>query len=132
MSPRSQPTYTAHTELRNARRTGRRLFLSAVLFSIFVNLLMLTGPLFMLQVYDRVLNSHSEETLAALFFLVACLFLLMALIDYGRGRVMARVGLNVQANLDVRFFQATLRQTSLGRATNPNTLRDLDALQSFY
>ena len=93
---------------------------------------MLTGPLFMLQVYDRVLNSRSEGTLTILFLLVACLFLLMALLDYGRGRVMARVGLNVQESLDMRVFQATLRQTSLGRAATPNALRDLVALQTFY
>ena len=49
----------------------RGLLLVTLFFSVFTNLLMLTGPLFMLQVYDRVLASRSEETLVALFALVA-------------------------------------------------------------
>ena len=58
-------------ELVKARRKASGLLGSVFLFSVFVNLLMLTGPLFMLQVYDRVLGSRSEETLVALFVLVA-------------------------------------------------------------
>ena len=50
---------------------------------------MLTGPLFMLQVYDRVLTSRSEATLVALIILVAFLFLMMGILDYARGRVLA-------------------------------------------
>ena len=54
-------------ELREARAAGKWLLRAVFVFSIFVNILMLTGPLFMLQVYDRVLGSRSEETLVALF-----------------------------------------------------------------
>ena len=50
-------------EIRAALRESRRLFASIALFSVFVNLLMLTGPLFMMQIYDRVLTSRSEATL---------------------------------------------------------------------
>ncbi len=72
----------------------------AFLFSIFVNLLMLTGPLFMLQVYDRVLSSRSVETLTALFLLVGLLYGLMAMLDYARGRIVARFGAKFQSSLD--------------------------------
>ena len=61
-------------ELRRARSAQGGLFWAVALFSAFVNLLMLTGPLFMLQVYDRVLGSRSEETLLALFVLMTFLF----------------------------------------------------------
>ncbi|KJZ30130.1 hypothetical protein TW83_16280, partial [Paracoccus sp. S4493] len=74
-------------ELRQARATGWPLFLSVGVFSAVVNLLMLTGPLFMLQVYDRVLASRSVETLTALFVLVIFLFALMGAIDIIRNRV---------------------------------------------
>ena len=57
-------------ELRAVRGQCRTHFRSVAIFSIFVNLLMLTGPLFMLQTYDRVLSSRSEETLVALLVLV--------------------------------------------------------------
>lgn len=46
-------------ELRNARKESRLLYWFVAIFSFFVNLLMLTGPLYMLQVYDRVLGSRS-------------------------------------------------------------------------
>jgi len=57
-------------ELRDAMARCRWHFITVALFSVFVNLLMLTGPLFMLQIYDRVLSSRSEETLVALLVLV--------------------------------------------------------------
>ena len=58
---------------------------------------MLTGPLYMLQVYDRVLPSRSEETLLALTLLIAALFAFMGVLDYVRSRVAARIGATVQA-----------------------------------
>ena len=60
-------------EIRAALAESRRLFWSCALFSVFVNVLMLTGPLFMLQVYDRVLTSRSEATLVTLVVMVAFL-----------------------------------------------------------
>ena len=53
---------------------------------------MLTGPLFMPRVYDRVLTSRSETTLVALIGIVAFLFLTMGLLDHARARVLARAG----------------------------------------
>ena len=79
-------------EIRSALAESRRSFLAVGLFSAFVNLLMLTGPVFMLQVYDRVLSSRSEATLVALIGIVAFLFLAMGLLDHFRGRVLARAG----------------------------------------
>ena len=63
-------------EIRTALGESRRRFVSIGPFSAFVNLLMLTGPLFMLQVYDRVLISRSQATLVALIGIVAFLFLM--------------------------------------------------------
>jgi ABC-type multidrug transport system fused ATPase/permease subunit len=97
-------------ELRAARRQGRVLIFWTFVFSVFFNLLMLTGPLYMLQVYDRVLASRSVETLVALSMLVAMLYGLMAVLDFARGRVMARVGAQFQSTLDPRVFEATLRR----------------------
>ena len=79
-------------EIRSALAESRRLLVSIGLFSVFVNLLMLTGPLFMLQIYDRVLTSRSEATLVALVGIVAFLFLMMGLLDHARARVLARAG----------------------------------------
>jgi len=125
------PQGSGLNELRKARNASWWLFLNTFIFSFFVNALMLTGPIFMLQIYDRVLGSRSEATLFALFGLVAFLYLMMGLMDYARGRVLARAGAKFQSLLDHRVFTAVLQQA--GRAAGrlgPNTgLKDLEAVQ---
>ena len=118
-------------ELSDALKTGRGLFASVGLFSIFVNLLMLTGPLFMLQVYDRVLGSRSEATLVAMFVLVGFLYLLMGFLDHARGRVLARVGAEFQTVLDRRVFEAVLKRSvvPMERSRPATGLRDLESVQ---
>ena len=121
-------------EIRTALGESRRLFVSIGLFSAFVNLLMLTGPLFMLQVYDRVLTSRSEATLVALIGIVAFLFLMMGLLDHARARVLARAGARFQARLDGRVLGAILTRAGLSPAARsaPATgLADLEAMQRF-
>lgn len=123
-------THDGLAELRSARSESRSLYWAVALFSVFVNLLMLTGPLFMLQVYDRVLGSQSEETLFALALLVTFLFAMMGILDFVRGRVMARVGARLQARLDRRVFDAALRRAALGTSQRSETgLADLEAVQ---
>ena len=117
-------------ELRDARRQSRRLYWAVAIFSFFVNLLMLTGPLYMLQVYDRVLGSRSVETLIALSVLVAFLFGMMGLLDYARARIMARVGARFQATMEKRVFDAVIRRSSQVQDPAATTgLSDLDAVQ---
>jgi ATP-binding cassette subfamily C protein len=116
-------------ELRRARRGW--LWLAVALFSVFVNLLLLTGPLYMLQVYDRVLGSRSEETLIALSLLVAFLFLAMGILDHVRGRLMGRIAARFQDRLDRRVFEASVRRLSVlpnDQLATPAT-RDLEAVQ---
>jgi ATP-binding cassette, subfamily C, bacterial len=94
---------------------------------------MLTGPLYMLQVYDRVLTSRSEETLLALSILVVLLFVAMGVLDHARNRITARLGARVQNALDLRVFQAAMRRLALA-PSDPNALaaqRDLEAVQRF-
>jgi ABC-type protease/lipase transport system fused ATPase/permease subunit len=91
---------------------------------------MLTGPLYMLQVYDRVLGSRSEETLVALTLLVAFLYGIMGILDYSRGRIMARVGARFQATLDQRVFDAMTRRSAVAQDPAAQTgLADLEAVQ---
>ncbi|MDK3016650.1 type I secretion system permease/ATPase [Pseudodonghicola flavimaris] len=117
-------------ELAAARRQSRALYWAVGLFSFFCNLLMLTGPLYMLQVYDRVLGSRSEETLVALSLLVAFLYGVMGLLDFTRGRVMARVGARFQATLDRRVFEAMLSRSAVANDPVAQTgLQDLEAVQ---
>ncbi|MGB3554475.1 MAG: type I secretion system permease/ATPase [Jannaschia sp.] len=118
-------------EMSDIRRRSTGLLAMVFLFSVVVNALMLTGPLYMLQVYDRVLGSRSEETLLALSALATFLFLMMGVLDHVRGRVMARVGARFQSALDGRVFQAHLTRAaaSPGGAGTRNPLRDVEAVQ---
>ncbi|WP_348648183.1 type I secretion system permease/ATPase [Rhizobium sp. ARZ01] len=118
-------------ELRAALKDSANAFLAMGLFSFFVNLLVLTGPLFMLQIYDRVLASRSEATLVALTGLIVGLFAIMGVLDHIRSRLAARVGARFQARFDKRVFNAVLDRTGLN-ARGISTLtgmRDLDAIQ---
>ena len=65
---------------------------------------MLTGPLFMLQIYDRVLTSRSLPTLAALFALVIALFVFMGILDLIRSRILVRIGLRIDRLLGAQIF----------------------------
>jgi ATP-binding cassette subfamily C protein len=117
-------------ELRQVRKRSRSLYWTVGLFLAFANLLMLTGPLYMLQVYDRVLGSGSQETLVALSLLVAFAYAVMGVLDYTRGRIMARVGARFQDDLDRRVFDAVVLKSAVvpDEKTNGN-LADLEAVQ---
>ncbi|MFM2354740.1 MAG: hypothetical protein RLZZ528_476 [Pseudomonadota bacterium] len=118
-------------DLHDAMRKHYPALAGIALFSVFVNLLMLTGPLFMLQVYDRVLASRSEPTLVALFLLVAGLFAAMALLDAVRNAVGARIGAQLQSDLDGRVFSASLNAPpQLGREA-ATAVNDLESVRKF-
>ncbi|WP_298858550.1 type I secretion system permease/ATPase [uncultured Sulfitobacter sp.] len=117
-------------ELQQIRKRSRGLYWTVGLFSAFANLLMLTGPLYMLQVYDRVLGSGSQETLVALSLLVVFLYGVMGILDYTRGRIMARVGARFQDDLDRRVFDAVVRKSAVAPDAKTNAgLADLEAVQ---
>lgn len=92
-----------------------------------VNLLMLTGSVYMLQVYDRVLASGSLATLLGLFAIVVLLYLFLGLFDFLRQRFLSRIALRIEIDLGARLFGRWLDQTN--RTDNP--LRDLGQLRHF-
>lgn len=120
------------TALREAARGMRRPLLWVALFSAVVNLLMLTGPLFMLQVYDRVLTSKASATLLVLFGIVVFLYGLMGLLDHVRGRLLARLGAGLQEKLDRPTFAIVLDQAEHPklRERPSGALQDLSAVQT--
>jgi ATP-binding cassette subfamily C protein len=122
------------SELAAARAASRQAIVVAFLFSALVNILMLTAPLYMLQVYDRVLVSRSEETLLALTLLMAFLFLVMGVLDYARGRIMARVGARLQDRLDARVLTAAFRRLTVAPQDTAALAaqKDLDAIARFW
>lgn len=117
-----------HDELSAFRRHNRWILWSILLFSLFVNVLMLTGPFYMLQVYERVLGAGSEETLLALTILVAFLFAMMGILDFARARIAARYGAKLQDAFDARAFRAALTRAERTGASQ-TALSDLASVQ---
>jgi len=120
------------TELGAALKRSRRAFLGVGVFSAVINLLMLTGPLYMLQVYDRVLLSRSMSTLVALSVLMAGLYAFMGLLELIRSRVLVRIGIRIEEDLGNRTFEIWLKQGQYGQGkVQTRPLDDLTAVKSF-
>jgi ATP-binding cassette subfamily C protein PrsD len=105
--------------------------IALILLSMVSNLLMLTGPLFMLQVYDRVLASRSVPTLLALTGLIIVLYAFSALLDALRTRIAVRVGNAIDANWSPRVFAAVLKGRLVNSTKGPDPVRDLDTARQF-
>lgn len=100
----------------------------AGLFSAAVGLLMLTGSLYMLQVYDRVLASGSVPTLLGLFGLVVVLYGFLGLYDFLRARVLGRAAMRLDQSLGETVFARTLDVRRQGASSG---LRDLEMVRGF-
>ncbi len=111
---------------------GGGTFFSLFVFSCVVNILMLTGPLFMLQVYDRVLSSSSVPTLLALSAIVLALYIYYGFLEYVRSRIMVRVGRRFEENLRNRVFDVMAHLT-LRRAANVGgqPVSDLNTIRQY-
>jgi PrtD family type I secretion system ABC transporter len=123
----------ARDELSAARAACRGAFVGIGLFSGVINLLMLTGSFYMLEVYDRVLPSRSLPTLVGLTILAAGLFAFLGLLDLIRGRVLARIGAFIDHALTGRVYDSLIRvPLKLGsRDDGIQPLRDLDRIREF-
>jgi ATP-binding cassette subfamily C protein len=106
---------------------------AVALFSALVNLLALTGSLFMLQVYDRVLSSRSVSTLVALAIITVGLYVFQGVLDLVRSRLLVRIAAVVDDRLSPRIYDLVLRlplrASPAGDGLQP--VRDLDTLRSF-
>jgi len=122
----------SRAEVREALAASRAAFTMTGVFSFFINLLMLTAPLYMLQIYDRVLTSRSESTLVALTVLAGALLLVMGLLELIRSRVLVRIGTKLDAGLGSRVFMASFQRSLRGfRGQRSQSLRDLDNMRQF-
>ncbi len=95
------------------------------------NLLALTGSIFMLAVYDRVIPSGSVPTLIALGLIALVAFGLQTLLDIFRAQMLTRVGLVFRETLDGRIYDITIRNAATGNYRPGSAVRDLDSVQGF-
>lgn len=129
----NSPARESTTELAAALRSCRTAFVGIGLFSGVINILMLTGALFMLEIYDRVLPSRSLPTLISLGLLVLVLFAMQGLLDLVRSRILVRIGASIDEALRGGMFRAILRVPLVagnqGNGIQP--VRDLESVRSF-
>jgi ABC-type protease/lipase transport system fused ATPase/permease subunit len=121
------------SELGDALRACRGAFIGVGAMSCMINLLYLTGSLFMLEVYDRVLPSRSVPTLVGLAILAGGLYIAQGTLDLIRGRILGRVGTALDEALNARVFDSIVRLPLMvgGRNEGLQPLRDLDNVRSF-
>ena len=107
-------------------------FVYAGLFSLVINLLLLVPPLYMLQVFDRVLASRSGETLAMLTVMAIGALVVMAMLDVLRARLLAGAGMVLDRTLGPRVLDGVLAHTAKqSGAAYVNGLRDVNTLRAF-
>ncbi len=121
------------SELGEALRACRSAFVGVGLLSSMINLLYLTGSLFMLEVYDRVLPSRSVPTLVGLVVLAGGLYVAQGILDLIRGRILVRIGTSLDEALSGRVFETVVRLPLMsgGQGEGLQPLRDLDNVRSF-
>ena len=130
---------TKDAKMADVLKSVRGILFYAAGLSFFVNLLMLTGPLYMLQIYDRVLSSRSYETLTVITVLILGLFAAMALIDFARGALLARAGAAFENDLKSVTFDFAMDVARAGSAnleqgnnqTAEQPLKDLRQVRQF-
>jgi len=124
---------SAETQLSTALRTLRKPLIGISAISCLGNVLMLTSPMFMMLVYNKVLSSKSIPTLAALSGLALLLYAFYGLLEGLRGKLMARVGITFDHRLAPTLFEATLKlPLHFGpHARNHDPLHDLAAIRNY-
>jgi PrtD family type I secretion system ABC transporter len=124
---------TAQPDLAAALRDCRKAFWSVGLFSGIVNILMLAGPLYMLQIYDRVLSSRSVPTLIALTVFLVGAYAFQAALDLIRSRVVVRAAALLDKRLALNVHAAVVRLAITKKAGSEaqQPVRDLDQIRAF-
>jgi PrtD family type I secretion system ABC transporter len=112
-------------------RQCRSYFVYAGLFSLFINLLLLTVPLYSMQVFDRVLTSRSTETLLVLTLLAAGALLTQLALEIVRGRLLLAAGAKLERLLGPAVLEGTLRQALTSTGADAAGLNDVAQLRGF-
>jgi PrtD family type I secretion system ABC transporter len=112
---------------------SRRAFWGVALFSAIVNLLMLAGPIYMLQVYDRVLASRNVPTLVALSVFLVGAYAFQGILDLIRSRIVVRAASLLDQRIGQTIHRSVLTLASRGgnAAEAHQPIRDLDQIRAF-
>lgn len=117
--------------LTQAVRRTRGAFGTVALFSFCMNLLVLAGPIYMLQIYDRVLGSYKVETLILLTLMLAAAFAAWAALDGLRTGITVRLGAWLTRNLGPHYLEFGVRARLEGKPIGARAFQDIEKIQSF-
>lgn len=117
---------TLNTYLRDTLNACRQSFFAVILFSFFVNLFMLTVPIYLLQLYDRVIPNRSTETLIFLTIIAIAALITLSVLDAIRSSILMRMGAWLDRRLSSHVISGTVRR-SLSKE-KPSTVRVLNNL----
>lgn len=114
-------------------RSNAGALVAVALVSGAANILTLSGAVFMMEVYDRVLPSHSLPTLVGLIAVVLLLYAFLGLFDLLRSRILVRVAVRLDETLNAVVFRSTVRRALLSSADGDGmqAQRDLDQVRAF-
>jgi ATP-binding cassette subfamily C protein len=118
-------------EIRRVLHACRNYFITAGAFSLAINLLYLAAPLYMLQVYDRVISSASEVTLVMLTLALLMALLALAGLDAVRARVLTRASIRLDRLLGGRIMSAIIEGSQNLGGARSQLLRDFDTFRQF-
>ncbi|HUY04187.1 MAG TPA: type I secretion system permease/ATPase [Rhodocyclaceae bacterium] len=123
---------TKRSELRDALLAQKPIFRNALFFSFFTNLLVMAPTIYMLEVYDRVVNSRSVMTLTLLTLLAVGLYVVMEVLEWVRQEILQSAGRNFDARMSERIFDSVF-EANLRRipGTSVQALNDLRTLREF-
>ncbi|MBR0853362.1 type I secretion system permease/ATPase [Bradyrhizobium liaoningense] len=121
--------YRHKNELRHLLYSCRSHFATALIFSLAINLLYLAGPLYMLQVYDRVVSSASIITLVMLTALLLIAFAALAALDMIRARILARASVRLDQRMAGRVISAIVEASLKTGVAKNQYLRDFDSFR---
>src|SRR5258708_761877 len=119
------------TPLDRAMRSLRPAILVAIIFSLFINVLALVSPIYMLQIYDRVLSSRNEMTLLFITIIAVFLFVIYSVLEALRTQVLVRAGIRFDGEVRGPVFKSVLDGTLTGRGGGPQAFRDVDIVREF-
>lgn len=123
---------TEKNSLQLAYAKFRVAFIATMVFSFFLNLLMFVGPLYMLQIYDRVLSSRNETTLIMLTVIAIALLISFGILDYVRTKLLVRAGTQFDEVLSKPVFHRVVKQQIAAPGSSGHVaLSDVDKVREF-
>lgn len=127
-----EQTKNVTQELKKALHAHRGVFIYIGIFTAVVNLLMLTPSIYMLQVYDRVLNSRNPDTLLMITLITVMLFAIIGGLEHIRSRILIRLSAKLDEEMRDRVFGAAFENALRLRGGNPSqAFQDMNNIRQF-